>query len=342
MGCAITDLLSPAPLALSELSGKLLAVDAYNQLYMFLATIRGRDGALLQDRQGRVTSHLSGLFFRFTHLMGAGIKFAFIFDGKTPALKAGEQARRAATKQEAARRYETAKAAEDVEAMRKYAARTATLSPEMLAEAKALLAALGIPAVDAPAEGEAQAAALVRAGRAHAVLSQDADALLFGAPRIVKNLSVTGRRKLPGRPVTAAVEPELIDLNATLRRLQITWRQLVALGLLVGTDYNPGGIKGLGPKKSLTLVRQHGEDFDGLFSAVRWDEAFPYPWQAPFQLFLEMPVDPGAPLPFAPPDKDAVLDLLVGQHDFSSDSVREALARLDTPARAQRGLGDFF
>lgn len=340
MGTAITELLAPVPLKLSDLAGKVLAVDAYNQLYMFLATIRGPDGALLQDRQGHPTSHLSGLFFRFARLLEAGVKCVFVFDGAAPALKAAEQKRRAAHKRDAEQLYAAAQKVQDVAAMRKYAARTAMLTAEMLANARALIAAMGMPAVDAPAEGEAEAAALVRSGRCYAVLSQDADALLFGAPRVVKNLSIAGRRKVAGRPVTQAVPPELIELEATLTRLGLSQRQLIALGLLVGTDFNPGGIKGLGPKKSLALVRKYGEEFEQLFAAVNWGAAFDFPWRAAFDLFVDMPVHAEVALRFGPPKPAAIERLLVLEHDFAPDRVADVLARLG-PAQ-QKGLSEFF
>jgi flap endonuclease-1 len=183
---------------------------------MFLSIIRQPDGTPLKDSQGRTTSHLSGLFFRFTKLMSQGIKFAFVFDGKTPELKKAEQERRASVKQEARAQFKAAEERQDIDEMRKFASRTASMTPEMREEAIALIEALGCPVVRAPSEGEAQAAQLVKEGKCYAVMSQDADALLFGSPRAVKNLSITGKRKKPGSLGIYTLEPELIILEKNL------------------------------------------------------------------------------------------------------------------------------
>jgi flap endonuclease-1 len=198
MGVAITELLEGKELTIEQLHGKVFAVDAFNMLYQFLTTIRMQDGTPLKDSKGNVTSHLIGLFARSTTLMSQGLRLAFVFDGEPPALKRQERERRHAVKVEALRQFKKAEAKEDIEEMKKYAGRTATLNSEMVNEAKVLLAALGLPVIQAPSEGEAQAAHICKRGDAYAVISQDADALLFGAPRVVRNLNLTGRRKKGG------------------------------------------------------------------------------------------------------------------------------------------------
>jgi flap endonuclease-1 len=222
MGVAITELLPTSEIKISDLKGKTLAVDGYNILYQFLTTIRGPDGSPLTDSEGNITSHLTGLFSRTTHLLSLGIKLVFVFDGKVPELKRKELHRRRALKEEAAAKYESAKGRADVDEMKKYAARTARLTPEMVAQAKDLLDALGVPWIDAPSEGEAQATALVKQGHAWAIVSQDADALLYEAPRIIRNLAVTGRRKMPGKMAYSSVDPELIEYKAVLHDLELT------------------------------------------------------------------------------------------------------------------------
>jgi len=86
---------------LRVLRGRVVAIDAYNALYQFLAAIRQPDGTPLLDSQGRITSHLSGLFYRTINLVEDGIKPVYVFDGKPPELKAKEIERRRAVKEEA-------------------------------------------------------------------------------------------------------------------------------------------------------------------------------------------------------------------------------------------------
>ncbi len=344
MGCAITDLLVKKEISLKDLSGKVLAVDAMNQLYMFLSSIRGQDGSLLQDSKGNVTSHLSGLFFRFAKLMQEDVRFVFVFDGKVPELKWKEQARRREAKVKAEVEFEKAKAEEDLESMKKFAARTSKLTRDMKEEAIRLIEAMGCPIIIAPSEGEAQAGYLVKKGQAFAVMSQDADSLLFGSPRVVKNLSITGRRKLGSKLAYRDVSPELISLHDTLKELSFSQDQLIALGLLVGTDYNIGGIKRIGPKNALKLVQKHGNDLSALFAEVKWDEQFEYPWEEVFHLFKEVETTDEYSLRWNKVDEEAVRKILVEDHEFGEERVMDALFRLTKEKKRvnQKGLGDFF
>src|SRR5437870_12800812 len=95
MGVLLTPIIVKQTLALEELRGKRMAVDANGELYQFLALIRLRDGSPLMDSHGRITSHLSGLFYRTTRLItDYGMELVFVFDGRPPHLKFDEIARR--------------------------------------------------------------------------------------------------------------------------------------------------------------------------------------------------------------------------------------------------------
>jgi len=238
MGVDLGDLLQRKKIEIKGLSGKWIAVDAFNTLYQFLSIIRQKDGTPLMDSQGRITSHLSGLLYRTTNLMEAGIKVAFVFDGEAPSFKAGTIAQRAKVRDEAADAWESARAAG--EDGFKYAQAASRISSEILQDARRLINAMGLPVVQASSEGEAQAAYMAIKGSVDLVGSQDYDSLLFGAPQVVRNLAITGRRKLPGKNIYVDVEPEMIDLEEGLKSLGITRRQLVEIGIMCGTDYNPG------------------------------------------------------------------------------------------------------
>ncbi len=342
MGVQITELLKRKEINLNELANKVIAVDSHLFLYQFLTTIRQRDGSLLIDSKGNITSHLAGLFTRSTKLIEVGLKLVYVFDGKAPELKHEEKEKRAEMKIEAKKKYEEAKKKEDIEEMRKYAARTAKLTPEMIEEAKKLITALGIPIIEAPSEGEAQAAYLVKKGKAFAVASQDADSLLFGAPTLVRNLSVVGKRKKTNKVAFETFKPEIVDLAENLNNLGIDQDQLIVLGILVGTDYNSGGVKGIGPKNALKLLKQHKRNFDGLFKEVKWD--FRYSWKEVFETFKKMPVTNKFKLEWKDIDKDKVIKLLVDEHDFSEERVNRGVERLvkEKEKKMQKGLGDFF
>jgi flap endonuclease-1 len=344
MGVAIMELLETKEIKIEDLSGKILAVDAFNTLYMFLTTIRGADGSPLMDGEGRITSHLTGIFSRFSNLLEKGIKFVFVFDGTPPELKKEERQRRKDLKMEASALYEEAKQKEDLENMKKYAARSVFLNKEMIEEAKILVRAMGIPVIDAPSEGEAQCAHMVKNGDAYAVLSQDADSLLCGSPRSIRNLSITGKRKMPGSYGYKQVNPEIILLKDNLQALEITQDQLIVLAILVGTDYNYGGIKGIGPKKAMKLIKQHGEDFEKLFQEAKWDEHFNFPWKKVYDTIKKIPVTDDYKIEFKQPDIDRLRQILVQEHGFSEERVSNTLEKLNAAKKLneQKGLGEYF
>jgi flap endonuclease-1 len=236
MGIKIKDIIEPKQITINELSNKVLAVDSFNLLYQFLTTIRQPDGTPLQDKSGNVTSHLVGLFSRTTKLMQNRIKFVFVFDGKTPDLKSKERERRANLKKEAEEKYKIAMEKEDIDEMKKYASRTTTLTKEMVEEAKELISALGIPIVQAPSEGEAQASYMAKKGDVFGIVSQDGDSLMFGAPRLIRNLSLTQRKKAQNKLAYEKTSPEIISLNDTLKALDFNPDQLIIYAILVGTD----------------------------------------------------------------------------------------------------------
>ena len=344
MGLQLRDLVEGKEIELKELAGKKVAIDTYNILYQFLSSIRSPDGSLLTDSQGNVTSHLMGLFSRTTHLMQHNIQLIFVFDGKPPALKRQEQERRRQIKEEAAEAYETAKEAEDIEAMKKFASRTARLTPEMLADAKELISALGLPIVQAASEGEAQVAYIVKQGDADYGSSQDYDTLLYGIPRLVRNLSIAGKRKKAGTHSYEIIKPQLMQTADVLNSLQIEREQLIVLGVLIGTDYNRQGIPGIGPKKALKLLHEHKKDFAALFAAVEWEKHYSFSWKEIYNVFQDMPVAKEYDVRFTSFDSQKIIHLLCDTRGFSRERVTSTLEKLEQvhTSKKQKGLGDFF
>ena len=248
MGVQISEIIPRKEIQISDLKGKIVAIDAFNTLYQFLTTIRQMDGTPLMNSKGDITSHLSGLFYRNLSLLEAGIKPVYVFDGSPPALKMQEIERRKELKRIAQGKFEKAKEREDTESMKKYGGRFVKITDNIIQESKELLTALGIPVIQAPGEGEAEAAELSKIGKVWAAASQDYDALLYGAPYLVRNLTLARKRK-SSAGIYVDVNLELIEFQKVLDILEIDKDQLISLAIIVGTDYNPGGIKGLGQKK---------------------------------------------------------------------------------------------
>lgn len=344
MGTNLKDLLTTKEVEIKALGGKVLVVDSYNILYQFLSSIRQRDGSLLMDSKGNVTSHLTGLFNRTTKLMSYGIRLAFVFDGEPPKLKFKERERRKTLKIAAEKKYEKAKIEKDVVAMKKYAARTSRLTTQMVEEAKQLVKAMGCPVIQAPSEGEAQAAFIVNHGDAYATASQDYDSLLYGSQRMVKNLTLSGRKKQKDRLSYETIKPVIIDLAENLNLLGIDREQLIVLAMLVGTDFNVGGIKGIGPKRAYDLVKKYKKDFDILFQEVEWQKSFDIEWGQVFDLIRNMPVDNNYKMKWTNFSKNKVFELLVEKHEFSAERVEKTIQNLNKliQNQQQKGLGEWF
>ncbi|MFH1682854.1 MAG: flap endonuclease-1 [Candidatus Woesearchaeota archaeon] len=332
-------------MSLKELEGKILAVDTFNLLYQFLTTIRARDGSAFTDSHGNVTSHLLGVFNRTTKLMETGIKLIFVFDGQPPAIKQRTREIRAEAKKEAKLKYEEAKEMGDVESMYKFAGRTIFLNSEMIADAKRLIEYLGCPIVQAPSEGEAQCAHLVKKEEADYAVSQDYDSLIFGCPLLVRNLSIEGKRKKAGRFAYQTVSPEMVSLSDNLNNLSLDIDQLIVLAILVGTDYNPGGVKGIGPKTGLKLLKEFPHDFDAVFEKAEWSKHYSdLEWKEIFYTIKKIPVTDDYVLEWKPVDGEKLKEFLVKEHDFSEERVDAKLKKLikEKESKQQSGLGDFF
>ncbi len=343
MGVNLKELVFSKEIDLATLRNKKIAIDAYNTLYQFLSNIRQLDGTPLMDSQGRITSHLVGLFFRTANLLMEGILPVFVFDGKPPEEKYNELEKRKKLKEEAKEKYEEAVLRKDLEAMKKYASRTSMLTSTMIEDAKRLISLLGCPIVQAPHEGEAQAAYMAKKGDVFAVSSQDYDALLFGAPVLIKNLALTGKRKLPNKPIYTEIKPEIIKLKDVLEKNDITQDQLIAIAIMVGTDFNPGGIKGIGVKKALNIVK-NSKDLEEAFKKAEWDKHYNISWQHIFDIFKNMEVNEEYNLQWKEPDEEGIIQFLVHERSFSEERIKNYLSKIkkSKAARSQSTLSKFF
>ena len=325
MGLDLKPLVKSSPITISELSGKVIAIDAYNTIYQFLATIRGTTGELLTNNNGEVTSHLSGLFYRNVNLLAEDIKLIYIFDGEPSPLKSKEIDRRRQVKQDALNKYQEAITAGRFEDARKYGQATSVLTDKMVEESKMILTLLGIPYIQAPSEGEAAAAQLTQSNIAFACASQDYDSLLFGAKRLIRNLAISGKRKVPNRNVYVDIEPEVIEQQQLLNETGLNLEQLVDIGILIGTDFNPGGIPGIGPKTALKLVREHNklEKIEKIEASLA-----NIPYKEIREVFLKQEAPKINGIEFNEINYDALVNFLCTEKNFSVARVNTSLDKV--------------
>ncbi len=310
MGVNLRELITGHEISWADLRGRKIAIDAMNTLYQFLSSIRQPDGTPLMDENGRITSHMSGLFYRTVRICENGIKPCYVFDGKPPELKGRELEERKERKQRAEEKWLEAKERGDLEEARKQASRTSRFTEEMLQDSKLLVEAMGIPLVQAPGEGEVQCAYMCSKGDVYATGSQDYDALLAGSPLLIRNMTMQEKYSL-----------EQIGLDENLKNLGLTREQLVDIAILVGTDFNPGGVRGIGPKKGYQIVREG--------RMVEYRDALGKKYEMIRKLFLEPETTDNYKLAWRRPDADSIRKILVDEHSFSEMRVERGIKRLD-------------
>ncbi len=346
MGVDLGDLAVKNTIKLKSLSGRTIAIDAYNVLYQFLSSIRQEDGTPLMDMQGRVTAHLSGLFYRSLRFIENGMKPIYVFDGIPSELKEKTITRRKEAKKQAEKKWELALEEGKLDEAKKQAMRTSKMTRDMADECKELLDAMGIPYVQAPGEGEAQAAMMVSQKQAYATASQDYDALLFGSPILIRNISITGKRKVPRQNRHVMIEPEEIRLEETLNEVGISREKLVMMGILIGTDFN-GGVYRVGPKTALKIVK----DVDGIeqmteYVKEKYDHEFEVDPYKIFEIFMKPRYEKLNNEPtWGKMKKEKVKEILVDKHDFSADRIERginSLERILKESNSQSRLEDWF
>jgi len=330
MGLQIGDIIPKNELSFSDLKGKTIAVDAFNAIYQFLTTIRQPDGTPLKDSNNNVTSHLSGLFYRNIKLILEDIKLVYVFDGEAPELKHKTKEIRTENRELAKEKYQQAVKDKDIEAMSKYARSDVYLDKQKIEESKILLDAMGIAVIQAPGEGEAQASYLSKVKDVYAVSSQDYDCLMFECPLLIQNLSLSRRRKT--QTGFKEIFPQSIDLKLVLKELKINQEQFICLGILSGTDYNPGGVKGLGPKKSLKIVQEY-KTKELIFETIDTNDKFEkyevnFDWKEIYNEIKNPNIITNYKINFPKLNKDKIKNILL-KYEFSEKRIDSQLEKLD-------------
>ncbi len=327
MGLDLKPILTYTNIKISNLSNKIIAVDAFNTIHQFLATIRGSTGELLTNSNGEITSHLSGLFYRNINLLAEDIRLVYVFDGVSSALKTNEIHRRHQIKALATEKYEKALLQGKLDEARKYSQGTSVLTDKMIEESKRLISLLGIPTIQAPSEGEATAARLTNSNLVDICASQDYDSILFGAKRLVRNITISGKRKAPNRNAYIEVPLEIFYLEDILHQTKLTTEQLVDVGILIGTDYNFGGIPGIGPKTALKLIQKYSK----LENIEQLQEALSnIPYEEIRELFLKPKVTnvTNDDIKFNSINYNKIVEFLCNEKNFSTDRVNSALLKV--------------
>jgi len=307
-----------------EVAGSVVAVDAHNWLYRYLTTTVKftREEAYTTDA-GEEVANLIGLVQGLPKFFKHDLVPVFVFDGGVTELKDDEVAERRAAREKAEELQAAAEERGDDVAAARLEARTQRLTDVIHETTRELLELLDVPVVEAPAEGEAQASHMALRGDADYVGSEDYDTLLFGAPYTLRQLTSKGN-------------PELMDLEATLSKHEITREQLVDVAILCGTDFNEG-ISGVGPKTALSDIREHGD----LWAVLDAREAYIENADRVRDLFLDPPVtDDYAFDTDLSPDIEAARAYVTEEWEVAADEVARGFERIES-SLVQTGLDEW-
>nr|MDO8108972.1 flap endonuclease-1 [Candidatus Sigynarchaeota archaeon] len=344
MGVKITEIVEGAKRVpvISEFSGKTIAIDAFNWLYSFLASVRLADGVQLTDKEGRSTSHLSGFFYRNAFLLENRIKPVYVFDGKPSVLKKETIEERIEIREEAQKKAEAAKDAGEIEEAHKFAQASSRIEPHMIPDCKHLFEVMGIAYIEAPSEGEAQAAHMVNKNDVFTAASQDYDCFLFGARSLLRNLTQQEKRTIKGK--VYKIEMEYYESKKVLEHLGVSREQLVDIGILTGTDFNKG-IHGVGQKTALKLIKEHGS-----IEAV-YEKKPEYAQQLALDtvkqvrtIFLEPDVSDTYSLTTKPFNTKGIVEFLCKERNFSEERIMTRVSSLQKALKkaSQQSLESFL
>ncbi|MEW5307570.1 MAG: hypothetical protein WDW36_009958 [Sanguina aurantia] len=319
--------------------GRKIAVDASMHIYQFMVVVGRQGDSLLTSETGEVTSHLQGMFYRTARMLEAGIKPAYVFDGKPPQLKADQLAERKEKRTGAEESLKAAVEANDAEAIEKFSKRTVKVTKQHNDDCKRLLRLMGVPVIESPSEAEAQCAEMCKSGLVDGMATEDMDALTFGAPLVIRHMMASA---------TAAQPINEFDRAKALAGLKITDDQFIDMCILCGCDY-VNNIRGVGPVKALTLIQKHG-DIEGVLEHLdltKYPLPEPFPFKEAREFFKHPEVTPSADIPkltWKAPNEEELVAFLVHEKQFSEDRVRKAVAKIvGAKGKSSQGrLENFF
>jgi flap endonuclease-1 len=202
--------------------GKTVAIDASILLYQFLALPNKITNKRLED-----INHIQGFLYRTLTMLEAGVVPVFVFDGCPPKAKEATIEQRKLNKEKNS---------------------TCNINFNLVDDVKKMFTLMGVFQIQAKSEAEASAAILAKNGKVSAVVSEDLDSLVFGAPIVLRKFAQGSTTKDKNQ----AVE---INLLVVLQQLNITFAQFIDLCILCGTDYTKSTLRNIGPIKALELIK---------------------------------------------------------------------------------------
>jgi flap endonuclease-1 len=232
---------------LHKLSGKKVAVDTSLFLYKMLINMRTADQSYFTSKEGKVVSHITGIFYKTVNYLAVNITPIYVFDGKPPEYKNNVLKQRNDKVANAKLAMENSNLSQ--EQKNSLEKKTVRLTKENIDDIKYLLDLMGVSYVQANGEAEAYASEMCRKGMVDYVVTEDMDTLAFGSPKMI--------RTCLDKSIKRSDVISVIDLDCILKHFDITYEQFVEMCILCGCDYCDN-IPRMGNKTAYKLIKKLG------------------------------------------------------------------------------------
>jgi flap endonuclease-1 len=260
---------------LHKLSGKKVAIDASLFMYKMLINMRTTKNAYFTNKDGKVISHITGIFYKTSNYLAVNITPIYVFDGKPPKNKRDVLDKRNAKVTNAKESMENTSLTE--EEKNNLEKKTVRLTKEYIDDIKQLLDLMGVSYVQANGEAEAYASEMCRQGFVDYVVTEDMDTLAFGCPRMI--------RTCLDKSIKRGDVISIIDLGCVLKNFDMNYTKFLDMCILCGCDYCTN-IPRIGNKTAFNLIKKHGSIESILPNVKNVPEDYETKYKESRQLFM--------------------------------------------------------
>lgn len=303
-----------------EFSGKRLAIDTSIFLYRSLTNVRIQ-GDYIRNKEGKVVSHIIGLFDKCVHYLSFGIQPIYILDGKPPPEKWGCIQERNKKAKDCKDKLEATDISDkDKEKLEKG---TIRIKKEYIDDLKTLFGLMGVSYIQSNSEAESYAGELCRMGYVDAVVSEDMDTMVYGCPILIRKC--LDRKEKRKEVVTT------FHLANALQELNMTLAQFTDMCILCGCDYCDTLPK-IGSQRAFQNIQKYGSieqiiDSDNFEVPDSFREKYK-PARDLFTMFTEKLERDSLPIVSSPIDYEGLTSYLVDGCGMNPKRVNTSLSKI--------------
>ena len=304
---------------LYKMKGKRLAIDTSIFLYKSLMNVRSK-GDYLKNSQGKIVSHIQGLYYKTNQLLTFGITPIYIFDGKPPQEKNDCIKARVKKAEECKEKTETTDNLQEKQNLEKGSIR---IKKEYIDDLKHIFSLMGVSYIHANGEAEAYASELCRLGFVDGVMTEDMDTLSYGCPLLMRSCIDKSIKR-----------PEIVstfNFQKILEDFKMNHDEFIDMCILCGCDYCPT-IPKVGPARAMKFIQKYNniENLINSEEKITISEEFKNKYIASRGLFkvFDGKIDlENLPISKSNYDSNSIYKYLVNECDMNSKRVQNSLQK---------------